>query len=327
MLAPWLTSHWQGWCRRLDAGKFPHAVLVAGPSGLGKRDLVAALSARLLCTQPGADGLACNRCRGCQLRAAGTHPDRVVLTLEARDDGKLRSEIVIDQIRELGGRLATKPAFGGWQVALIDPADRMNHAAANALLKTLEEPSDNTVMILVAETPERLPATIRSRCQRLDLRPPELDLARAWLQAQGATPALCEEALAFADGNPGAAKALIDARFDQVLDRLIEDLGNAARGRSLLEIATRWEALDGELALALLARLVLFAMPVAIERRPFARVEALSRLTASVDFRKLQAWWDRLNLARVRLSSPLRKDLAMVELLDEWRTVVSAGGI
>ncbi len=323
-LQPWLQPLWEGLCARIDAQRFPHALLLTGPSGLGKRDLVAALVERMLCTAPAADGFACGRCRGCTLQRAGTHPDRVTVQLEARDDGKLRTEITIDQIRTLGERFASRPSFGGWQVVVIDPADRMNTAAANALLKTLEEPAANTALILIADDPARLPATIRSRCQRIELRPPELALARAWLIAQGAAATSVDEALLLADGNPGAAKVLLDGDAGRVLDALIGDLGDAARGQPLAAIAARWGEQDCEFLFAMLARLVLLSLRQPLPLPSSARIGAIARLTAPADFRKLQTWWDHLNLARARLSTPLRKDLAIIELLDEWRAAVNA---
>lgn len=324
-LQPWLQPVWDGLCARIEAQRFPHALLLTGPTGLGKRDLVLALVARMLCPTPRDDGFACGLCRGCRLLAAGTHPDRVAVALEARDDGKLRTEITIDQIRALGVRFASRPSFGGWQVVTVDPADRMNVAAANALLKTLEEPSANTALILVADDPARLPATIRSRCQRIELRPPDLATARAWLIAQGAAPPLADEALLLADGNPGAAKALLDAGFGGMVDALISDMNDAARGLPLAVIAARWGEQDCDALFAMLARLVLLSMRVAPEAQSLPRVNAMARLTTQADFRKLQAWWDHLNLARARLSTPLRKDLAIIELLDEWRAAVDAG--
>lgn len=324
-LQPWLPPVWDGLRARIEAQRFPHALLLTGPAGLGKRDLVLALVARMLCPTPRDDGFACGLCRGCRLLAAGTHPDRVAVALEARDDGKLRTEITIDQIRALGVRFASRPSFGGWQVVTVDPADRMNVAAANALLKTLEEPSANTALILVADDPARLPATIRSRCQRIELRPPDLATARAWLIAQGAAPPLADEALLLADGNPGAAKALLDAGFGGMVDALISDMNDAARGLPLAVIAARWGEQDCDALFAMLARLVLLSMRVAPEAQSLPRVNAMARLTTQADFRKLQAWWDHLNLARARLSTPLRKDLAIIELLDEWRAAVDAG--
>lgn len=323
-LPPWLQPIWDGLVARIDARRFPHALLLAGPPGLGKRELAQALAARLLCPSPLGDGQACGECRACNFARAGTHPDRVQVSFELRDDGKPRSEITIDQIRALGARFASRPAFGGWQVVLIDPADAMNSAAANALLKTLEEPSADTVLILVANEPARLPATIRSRCQRIDLRPPEIATARAWLVGQGADAQLADEALLLADGNPGAALAMIQSGAGRVIDGLIADMTAAARGQSLTAIAARWADQDPEFLLSMLGRLVVLAGRDDAQTRALPHVAAMAGLTASADFHKLSLWWDHLNLARVRLSTPLRKDLAIIELLDEWRSALTA---
>ncbi|HQW81689.1 MAG TPA: DNA polymerase III subunit delta' [Pseudomonadota bacterium] len=324
-LKPWLLPVWDTLRMRIDAQRFPHALLLTGAIGLGKRELAAALVARLLCTTPRSDGFACDLCRGCRLRTAGTHPDRVTVTLEPRDDGKLRTEVIIDQIRALGERFASRPSFGGWQVVAIDPADRMNVSAANALLKTLEEPSANTALILVADDPARLPATIRSRCQRIELRPPDPATARAWLIGQGIVATAVDEALLLADGNPGAAKSMLDADAGRMIDALISDMNDAALGSSLVAIAARWGEQDCDILFKVLARLVLLAMRASAQTQALPRVAAMTRLTAQADFRKLQVWWDHLNLARARLPTPLRKDLAIIELLDEWRAAMTAG--
>lgn len=323
-LQPWLMPTWEGLVARLTAQRFPHALMLAGPSGLGKRDLVAALVARMLCPSPREDGFACELCRSCTLRRAGTHPDRVQIGLELRDDGKPRTEITIDQIRALGARFASRPSFGGWQVVSVDPADKMNTAAANALLKTLEEPAANTALILIADDPARLPATIRSRCQRIDLHPPEPAAARTWLIAQGADAALADEALMLADGNPGAALAMIKADAGRVIDALIKDMSDAASGRSITAIAARWADQDIAFLFLILARLLVLSARVGAPLQDSGRVAAFARLTARGDFNKLSAWWDHLNLARLRLSTPLRKDLAIIELLDEWRRAFCA---
>lgn len=323
-LQPWLIPTWEGLVARLLAQRFPHALMLAGPSGLGKRDLAAALMARMLCQMPRGDGFACELCRSCTLRRAGTHPDRVQISFGLRDDGKPRTEITVDQIRALGARFASRPSFGGWQVVGIDPADAMNTAAANALLKTLEEPAANTALILVADDPARLPATIRSRCQRIELRPPEPAVARAWLMAQGADTTLTDEALMLADGNPGAALALIKADAPRMIDALIKDMEDAAGGRSITAIAARWADQDITFLFAILARLLVLGARAPMQSQAFGRVAAFARLTARGDFNKLSRWWDHLNLARLRLSTPLRKDLAIIELLDEWRMAFNA---
>jgi len=181
---PWQAEHWTRLQARRQRDALPHALLLCGAAGLGKRAFAQRFVQGLLCAEP-ADGDPCGRCRSCLLVAAGTHPDVVSLSFGSRKDGVQRSEIVVDQIRELSARLAMSSQFGGWQVATIDPADAMNPAAANALLKTLEEPSAQTMLVLLSDAPWRLPQTIRSRCQRIEFQLPAAAAALAWLQGEG----------------------------------------------------------------------------------------------------------------------------------------------
>ncbi len=197
---PWHEDHWSRLQARREHGALPHALLLCGAAGLGKRAFAQRFVRGLLCTEP-VHGEACGHCRGCRLSAAGSHPDRVELTFGLRKDGTPRTEIVVDQIRELSARLAMRSQLGGWQVVTIDPADAMNAAAANALLKTLEEPAAQTMLILLADAPWRLPPTIRSRCQRIEFHLPEPALALAWLQREGV-----------ADGRAALAKWLRSSR-------------------------------------------------------------------------------------------------------------------
>jgi DNA polymerase III subunit delta' len=323
-LQPWLHAHWQQLCERWQSQRFPHALMLAGPAGLGKRDLARALVERILCTKAQGFDFACGQCRTCVFMKAGSHPDYVHVALEARDDGKLRSEIVVDQIRLLSGRLAAKPQLSGWQVTMIDPADAMNTAAANALLKTLEEPAASTLLLLVADEPARLPATIRSRCQRIDMPLPNRELANQWLRAQGINDTEADVALWLCDDNPGAALTLTQAKVSDLVCQLQQDLSAVATGRSITEVAARWAAADTEMLFNLLARIT--AQWTTLPRSPKVAeaMHTLAGLTAQADFNKLSLWWRNLNIARARLSTPLRKDVAIIELLDEWFRAVNA---
>jgi DNA polymerase-3 subunit delta' len=133
--------------------------------------------------------------------------------------------------------------FGGWQIAVIDPADAMNAAAANALLKTLEEPTPQTLLLLLADAPWRLPQTIRSRCQRIDFQLPAPAEAIAWLHAAGIKNA--EDALAAAGGNPGLALVWAQDGALQRRQEVRKDLAALAAGRGeTMEVVRRW--LDSE---------------------------------------------------------------------------------
>ncbi len=167
--------------RALTGGRPAHAYLLAGPPQVGKATLARELAQALNCE--GAEP-PCHQCGPCRRIAAGIHADVQTVTVEA-GDGAAHKDISIDQIREVGRAVSLRPFEGRCRVIIIDPADAMNEAAQNAFLKTLEEPPPGVVFLLVTSRPQLLRATIRSRCQRLDLRPMpvaavEEVLARRW---------------------------------------------------------------------------------------------------------------------------------------------------
>ena len=167
--------------------RWPHAMLVAGPPGIGKRVLARTLARSLLCETPRADRSACGTCAGCRYAAAGQHPDlRLVEPMEIDDDvAKPVEWISVAMVRALADWTQLSSHRGGAKVAVIAPAERMNASAANALLKTLEEPPAQTYFLLVSDLAGRLPATIVSRCQRIAAPRPDVAAARAWLGTQG----------------------------------------------------------------------------------------------------------------------------------------------
>ncbi|MEI7036982.1 DNA polymerase III subunit delta' [Fulvimonas yonginensis] len=307
---PWHAGHWQRLEARRARGALPHALLLCGPAGLGKRAFLQRFVRGLLCERA-QDGEACGQCRACQLLQAGTHPDLVTLGYGMRKDGAQRTEIVIDQVRELSARLAMASQFGGWQVVVIDPADAMNAAAANALLKTLEEPTPQTLLALLADAPWRLPQTIRSRCQRIDFVLPAHDEALAWLRAQGVEAA--EAALEAAGGNPGLARAWAEQGALARRQAVRKDLAALAAGRGeATEVARRW--LDGEPEQCLWFA----AQAVADEVRARA-AGTPAPLASTLDDEALAGWYAFANRTRDAVRGPLRGDLLLLELLAGWR--------
>jgi DNA polymerase-3 subunit delta' len=192
---------------------WPHALLVSGPRGIGKHALALHFAQALLCETPGADGSPCGRCPGCRYAIAGQHPDLMRLELSTFDESTGEWEtvdtIAVDRVRALIDFVLLSSHRQRAKVAVIAPAERMHASAANALLKTLEEPPPGTFVILVSDQPGRLPATIVSRCRRLHVPLPPAAAAIEWLTAQGvATPAA---ALAQAGGAPLLAHSHADA--------------------------------------------------------------------------------------------------------------------
>ena len=306
----WHGEHWMRLQARRQRGALPHALLLCGPQGLGKRDFLRRFVRGLLCQHP-QEGDACGTCRSCLLFDAGTHPDYVSLSYGLRKDGVQRQDIVVDQVRDLSARLATSSQFGGWQVASIDPADAMNTAAANALLKTLEEPASQTMLILVADAPWRMPATIRSRCQRMDFQLPQREESLAWLQQLGVRDA--ETALAAAGGNPGLARIWAEEGALAQRQEVRKDLAALAAGRGdAIAMGKRW--LDD----APEQRLWFAAQAAAEEMRARATAQT-PPLSSSLDGEGLMAWYDAVNRTREALRGPLRGDLLLLELLGRWR--------
>jgi len=189
-----------------ERGRLSHAYLFLGPEGVGRESTARALAAALNCLTPREDGDACGACPSCRRLAAGTHPDFVVLTFTPEALKTQQPQIKIGQIREFR-RLTTYPPFGdGWRVALIKPAEAMNEEAANALLKTLEEPPERHILALTAQSEAELMPTVVSRCQKLTFAPlPPALVARELESRRGLDPAQAQLLAALSGGSLGRA--------------------------------------------------------------------------------------------------------------------------
>jgi DNA polymerase-3 subunit delta' len=152
----------------LSIGQLPHAFLFLGIDGIGKTSTAMALAQALNCEQRGPDQDACGQCRSCRRFAGGNHPDFQVIS---PDSESAQPQIKIEQIRELRRQLGFRPLAGQWRVVLVKPAEAMNEPAANALLKTLEEPPQGNLLILTAVSEANLLPTIVSRCRKLTFAP------------------------------------------------------------------------------------------------------------------------------------------------------------
>lgn len=171
---PWQQQQWQTLSAQIEQGRLPHALLLAGPKGMGKVAFARVVAARLLCEHTSFDF--CGVCRGCQLFSAGSHPDYDEIVPEEKS-----TIIKVDQIRRLIDRINLTSQREGYQVVIIHPTQAMNRAASNALLKTLEEPSGKVVLLLVSDQIGSIPATILSRCQKIDFPGRENDMALNWI--------------------------------------------------------------------------------------------------------------------------------------------------
>lgn len=219
--------------------RLPHALLLTGQRGIGKFELARRFAESLLCEQPAPTHEACGQCLACGWLAQGNHPDLRLLHPEifadkATDIGSVagisdsarkkspRQQITIDQVRALDDFLRVGTHRHGNRIILVHPADAMNRATANALLKSLEEPAPGTVFILTSSESERLLPTIRSRCQTLPVPLPDAERAMAWLARTGVRDG--GRWLALAGGSPLLAASLESGEEGALLDALLAEI-------------------------------------------------------------------------------------------------------
>lgn len=217
------------WLRRaLASGRAGGAYLFYGPPGVGKGTLALAFAAALTCPHRTDEQEACGRCGGCRAAARGQHPD--ITWIEPHSEA---GNVTIEQIRDLRAHLSLSAGASGWKVAIIDRAERMTLQAANALLKTLEEPAGQAVLVLLAGELALVPETIQSRCLRFYLAPvPVSDLVRELEARLGLPPEEARARAALAGGCPGRALAGMEgvtARRKAALGWMQEALDAPAR--------------------------------------------------------------------------------------------------
>ena len=304
MELPWLKPLAERWRRQQD-GRRPHAVMLQGAVGVGKRCAAAWLAGEALA--PGQQAPAPR-----YPFSLPQHPDLHWLTPPAD-----KHTIVVDQVRELVAALCLTSHDGGSKAAVIDPANAMTTNAANSLLKTLEEPPGDALIILVADRRGGLPATIFSRCQRLVVHPPAERDALAWLDrlrpgAQWAG------ALREAGGAPLAAVRALE-RIEETAAMAREFAAVAARSVSPIDIAARWSTLDAPRVLDWMCR----QTQACIRRRAGGgSVAADGTLPDSVlqrmDSRNLFCYLEAINRLRGQAAGSFNFQLTLESLLIDW---------
>ena len=234
---PWQDSLWQQLAGR---AQHAHAYLLHGPAGIGKRALAERLMASLLCQRPSALD-ACGECKSCLLLKAGSHPDNYILEPEEADKA-----IKVDQVRDLVSFVVQTAQLGGRKVVLIEPVESMNINAANALLKSLEEPSGDTVLLLVSHQPSRLLPTIKSRCVQQACPLPSEAMSQAWLAKAlpDCTDEERAELLTLAAGSPLAAVNLQAQGVREQRAQVVEGVKKLLKQQqSPTQLAEGWNAI------------------------------------------------------------------------------------
>lgn len=228
---PWLRPDYEQLVASYQVGRGHHALLVHALAGMGDDALIYALCRFLLCQQP-EQQKSCGHCKGCQLMQAGTHPDYYLLSPE-----KGKATLGIDAVREVSEKLYEHSRLGGAKVVWIPDATLLTDAAANALLKTLEEPPVETWFFLGCREPARLLATLRSRCRLHHLSPPAENYASAWLGREvSASHDSIITALRLCGGAPGAALALLQSEHQTYRQTLCQALEQSLKSGDWLSL-------------------------------------------------------------------------------------------
>ncbi len=307
-----------------------HALLLQGPAGVGQYELAVSLAQAWLCESSLPDLRACDACPSCLLFKAGTHPDYQVLGPEALreslglveegeavKEGKTKPsrEIKIDAVRAMLGFAQASSARGRAKVVVVHPAEALNTVAANALLKTLEEPAGRLRFVLTSSAPESLLPTIRSRCQPLNMVLPPNAEGLSWLQAQGLPGADAEVLLAAAGGRPQEARDWFEAGLKaSIWNALPQAVG---RGQSL--ILNDWPV---PRAIDALQRLCHDLLCRAHGAPP--RYFAAGQLPAVASAAPLLAWEKVLRQAARHAEHPLNAGLLMASLVAQGQQALRA---
>lgn len=318
---PWQQSLWQRLVGYIEQQRIPQALLITGATGMGKRHLADAFAQVLLCQNPLPGYLVCGACHGCHLWHAQTHPD--YLLIEPDEPGKA---IGIDKIRQLIVKLALKPQFDTQRLVIIQPADQLNNASANAFLKCLEEPTERTSFILLTDKPTRLPATIRSRCQSVHCQLPDRQLAGQWLQQQGVNEDY-DLLLRFAQVAPLLAKQYADQHFIDLRQKYFNDWLQVFEGKqNLVTLAELWQKQDKLDLAVLLTWMTSWVMDI-IKSAHQADVDklhnpemkkSLQALAERLELKRVYKFYDNLLNAQSQVSKQVNKQLLLEQLLINW---------
>lgn len=300
----WLDYFVEGWRERVTQHRVPHAVLLAGPAGIGKRAAARWVAATSL---------------GIETSPLPVHPQDVPEHADLHWVAPLedKESIGIEQIRELVHEMSLTSYDGGSKVAVIEPANAMTVNAANSLLKTLEEPPGDALLVLIADRVGKLPATIFSRCQRIDLAPPAQGTALAWLDRlqPGAS---WSEALRVAGGAPLAAIGVVeDLETSACMGRDLNALGRGTG--SAVEVAARWTRFGPGFVLNWLAQQVKLAVIASSAGREHAAGLVIEdSVVRRMDRRNLFCYLDIINGLRGQPGGSFNVQVTLESLLIDW---------
>ncbi|MDP3211621.1 DNA polymerase III subunit delta' [Methylotenera sp.] len=324
---PWQSQIWERLVH--DSQRLPHAILLHGRAGIGKYNFARSFSQALLCLNKMQNGGACKACASCHWFNDESHPDFRLLTPEqdAESDDtvsskktKKKTQISVSQIRDLSDFLSlSSHQSSGMRIVLIHPAEALNVASANALLKMLEEPASGVIFILVAHQLQRLLPTIISRCQKINMPVPNEGQSLGWLEEQGVKNA--KQQLAYLEGSP--IKVLSEQmQFDQ----LSEIWKHLALGPKLepYVLAPLLIANSAETGVIAIQKWIYDMVAIKLGQQARYHLQYMSALQALADKVNLSRLFDmykRMNELRKLASHPLNHELQMEGLLLEYTKI------
>lgn len=324
---PWLRPPFEQLVSSYQAGRGHHALLIQARAGMGADSLAYAVTRFLMCHHP--DGhKSCGQCHSCQLMQAGTHPDYYVLQPE-----KGKSTLGIDAVRGVNEKLYEHARLGGAKVVWIADAALLTEAAANALLKTLEEPPKKTWFFLACEEPARLLATMRSRCRLYHLAPPGEQYALAWLEREmTASRETLLTALRLSDHAPAAAQELLAADTWGAREKLCQALSNALNSGDWL---TLLPALNHDSVVQRLHWLSTLLLDALKHQQRIVRLTnvdntaLVTQLAHALSASRLQAIATDACVCREQLLSVtgLNRELILTERLLRWEQYLQPGAV
>ncbi|WP_455205258.1 DNA polymerase III subunit delta' [Kaarinaea lacus] len=327
----WHQNHWIELGKRFATNKLAHALLFTGTQGIGKREFAQQYASVLLCDTIQARALSepfdaqefvpCGKCQSCGLIKAGNHPDLSVV--EPLAEGKV---ISVDQVRELSNFLSFKSQYGNRQIIIIEPAEKMNKFAANSLLKTLEEPTPGSLIILISAQPSLLLPTIRSRCQTVVFHAPTLKQALVWLQAQmpQLDAASAKEYLALSNGGPLLAYQWAQEDILKLYKVILESVSNVAKRKAdpvaVAKQCSDWDAAKVIKWLILwTTQMIRLKSSVDLPDSNPDTDDILKKMVSTVDLRGLFKFFDKLLESNRLLTSQVNQQLLMEDVLIFWR--------
>ena len=310
MIYSWHQPAWDQLVATRSSNHLVHALLISGQSGTGKYAFATTLVNSLLCESPYEDLHACGQCKSCKTQQAGAHPDYQEIIL-APD----KTQIVVDQIRSLNSFLHKSRSYKAYRVVFISPAETLNINAANSLLKSLEEPAESTVIILLTSQPSSLLATIKSRCQQVHLATPTKKQSLEWLSQQ-TTKHTPSDLLEMAGGRPIAALSLDESSQFESRQEFANDLSDVLeKNKTMIEVSKKWQSLSKQM---LLDWQIIWVQQLIKQSFSNQSIKPSLRINRTYPINKLWILHDELIKLRAIAHTSLNAQLFLENMLLSW---------